>query len=490
MRIQLVVGVVGHLLRLFSLAFLAPVAMAALDQDWAGAAFFAVAMGLALAAGVAMASCFYKVKMFRRSEALAVVAGTWLVNGVFAAIPYVFHGLSPIDALFESISGFTTTGATILRDFSNYGRAFFLWRAMTQWFGGLGVIALFVVVLPRLGIAGRQLFFAEASDAASEPISPQARQTARHLWTLYVFLTLVLASALIWSGLTPYQALVHAFTTMAAGGFSPHPESFGGYQNPTAEWVVVVFMLLAGTSFTLLWRGFTGRPLALVRDGEFRFYLGTTLLATFALALILSNGQPDEVSIRQSAFQALSLQTGTGYASTDYNLWDDNSKAILVVVMLVGGCAGSAAGGAKVIRLVLVLKFLWSEITQVLHPRAVLPIRYGSRIIPREILGAVFTLWVLYLAGYLIVGILLVLLGADLVTGFSASLACLGNIGPGFNLVGPMANYADFPVVSKLILTLAMWIGRLEIVTVLALLHPHVWRNLQLKHDEQKRAYA
>ncbi len=491
MRILLVLGVIGHLLRLFSLAFLAPILLAVLDTDYEEAGHFAIALVASLLCGQVFVLGHRKVQVFRRSEAMGVVAGTWLVIGHFGALPYIFAGLSPVDALFESISGFTTTGATILQggflDDTTGGpvftRAFFLWRAMTQWFGGLGVIALFVVVLPRLGIAGRQLFFAEASDAAGEPIAPQIRETARRLWVLYTLLTGIEAIALMFAGLSPYDAVVHSFTTLAAGGFSPHSQSFGGYGNPTAEWIVVGFMVLAGTSFTLQWKGFTGRPRAFFRDGEFLFYAGSVLVGTLALAFLLAGvrgGVLGEAELREGAFQAASLLSSTGYASTDYNLWQDEARGVLIALMLIGGCAGSAAGGAKVIRLVLVLKFLWSEITRVLHPRAVLPVRYGRRVIPPEILHAVFTLWVLYLAGYLIVGLLLVLLGADLVTGFSAALACLGNIGPGFGGVGPMGNFAHFPVISKMILTLAMWVGRLEIVAVLALLHPHVWRNLQL----------
>ena len=492
MRVLLVSGVIGQLLRMFSVVFVAPIGLALWDREFRHAGYFAIGMATTLVGGLGLGSTYQRVQTLRRSEALAVVAGAWLVVGHFAATPYLFFGIPPVDALFESISGFTTTGATILRESSvdRYGRAFFLWRAMTQWFGGLGVIALFVLILPRLGIAGRQLFFAEASDAASESISPQVKQTARRLWILYSLLTVLLMVALMVCGLTPYDSLVHALTTLAAGGFSPHSESFGGYHNPAVEWIVTIFMFLAGTSFSLLWRGFTGRPGAFFRDGEFMLYLGTTLIATVGLAFVVGGGVPTMDTLRQGAFQASSLISSTGFASVDYNLWGDDAKAILVAVMLVGGCAGSAAGGAKVIRLVLVLKFLWSEITQVLHPRAVLPIRYGRRIIPPEILRTVFTLWVRYLTGYLIVGLLLVLLGSDYITGFSAALACLGNVGPGFAQVGPMGHYADLPILSKLVLTFAMWIGRLEIVAVLALLHPHVWRNLQLKRTGSRLSYA
>ncbi len=481
MRLLLVFGVVGQLLRVFSAAFVPPLLLALVDREWSVAGHFAAALGASLTAGTLARRGLPRAPVFQRSEALAVVAFSWLFMGLFAAIPYLFAGLSPVDALFESISGLTTTGATVLTDFSLYGRAFFLWRAMTQWFGGLGVIALFVVVLPRLGIAGRQLFFAEASGAPSEAVSPQVRHSAKRLWILYTVLTTVLASLLMAAGMGGYEAVLHSLTTLAAGGFSPHPESVAGYHNARAEWILVVFMTLAGTSFTLQYKVFTGRVLGFFRDAEFLFYVGIMAACGLATAWILAGGIPSLEQLRLAAFQAASLMSSTGYASVDYERWPDPARALLVVVMVIGGCAGSAAGGPKSVRMLLVFKNVLREMTRVLHPRAVLPIRYMRRPIPDEIMRAVFMLVGLFMLGYFVVGTLLVVLGADMVTGFTAALACLGNIGPAFGPAGPMGTYAGFPVPSKLLLTAAMWVGRLEIVTVLALLHRDVLRNLRLK---------
>jgi trk system potassium uptake protein TrkH len=482
-RLPLVFGVVGQLLRVFSVAFLPPLLLALYDREWWVAVHFAVALVSCLLAGRFASRGLPGAPIFHRSEALAVVSLTWLSVGVFAAVPYLLSGYSPVDAMFESISGLTTTGATILTDFSAHGRAFYLWRAMTQWFGGLGVIALFVVVLPRLGIAGRQLFFAEASGAPSEAVSPQVRHSARRLWILYTVLTVVLVAALMGSGMTLYEGILHALTTMSAGGFSPHPGSIAGYRNPVAEWILVVFMMLAGTSFTLQYKVFTGRVFGFFRDGEFLFYFGFMICGALAVAFILSGGLPTVEEIRVGAFQAASLISSTGYASADFQQWPDAARAILVVVMLVGGCAGSAAGGPKSVRLLLVFKHASREITRVLHPRAVMPLRYSRRPIPDEIMRAVFMLVALFMVGYFAIGTLLVVLGADLVTGYSAALACLGNIGPAFGPAGPMGSYADFPLLSKILLIAAMWIGRLEIVTVLALLHRDVWRNIRFSSE-------
>ncbi len=490
MRLALVLGLVGRLLRAFSPAFLPPAVLALVDGANRMALEFLAAGLAAFAFGTLMGRRRIKAVSFRRSEALAVVACTWLVVASFAAIPYAFVGLSPVDALFESMSGFTTTGATIFTE-QHWGldRALFLWRAMTQWFGGVGVIALFIVVLPHLGVGGRQLFFAEASSAPSESIAPKIQGVATRIWILYVFLTVLQASLLyLMAGMPFFDSACHALTTMPAGGFSPNSASIAGYADAAAfpgydpavgEWIITVFMLLSGMSFPLLWLGFTGRPWKVLQDGEVRFYLIATALGAAGVALTLAQGMPQMAGVRTALFQCASLISSTGYASTDYNLWADGARAMLVFVMLVGGCAGSAAGGAKSIRHLVSLKFLYREITRVLHPRAVIPVRHKGAVIPETILRAVLTVVALYLVGYLVFGTLLVLLGADLVTGFSAALACLGNIGPGFGPTGPMGTFGGFDSASKLILVVAMWCGRLEVVTVLALLHPDVLRKLR-----------
>ena len=501
MRLALVFGVIGHLLRRFSFAFLVPFVMASWDlvsqhdpstdevtfgvTTWLSPVSF-VAAGLATAlVGAVMGRWFRAGPVFRRSEALAVVAGAWIGVAGCGAIPYLFAGLTPVNAFFESLSGFTTTGATILTDFSAYDRAFYLWRAMTQWFGGLGVIALFIVVLPRLGIAGRQIFFAEASAAAGEAVSPQVRESSRRLWILYVCLTGLQTIVLMFTGFGFYDAVVHSFTTLSAGGFSPHPQSIQGYLNPAAEWVFIVFMVLSGTSFTLQYRAFTGRPLSFFRDREFMTYFGVMLMFSLLAGALLVGGLPTLDTLRTGTFQIASLMSSTGYASADFEQWSDALKTVLVLAMVVGGCAGSACGGPKVIRYILSAQWLGRELTQVLHPRAVIPIRYGRITIPMNVMRAVTTLVFLFIIGYAAVGATLVIVepNLDMVTGFSAALACLANIGPAFGFAGPMGSYDGFSDAGKLLLALSMWLGRLEIVTVIALFHPHVWRNYRWRGD-------
>jgi len=351
------------------------------------------------------------------------------------------------------------------------------------------VIALFVVVLPRLGIAGRQIFFAEGSSAPGEAVSPSVRQSSRKLWILYVGLTALLAILLMTAGFSLYEGIVHALTTLAAGGFSPNGSSIMGYANPVAEWVFVPFMFLAGASYPLLYVALTRRPLALVKDAEFRQYFLMALGFIAVIAALLAGGMPGESDWRQAAFQVTSLISSAGFASVDYEAdLSAGIKALLIAIMILGGCAGSAAGGAKQVRFLLVFRFLHRELKRVLHPRAVLPLRHGGEAVPDRVMWSVFTLVLLYLMGYVVVAIPIVLLlpteaGSEitaehLTTGFSASVACLSNVGPAFGFAGPMGSFAGFSSASKLILTAAMLIGRLEIVTVLALFHPDVWRHV------------
>jgi trk system potassium uptake protein len=480
MRLPVVLRLAGTLLRLFSLMFAAPAVVAWLYGERADAVVFLLT-GLG-SAGVAQAlvSAGRAADDLRRVEALAVVAGTWILVAHAAAVPYLFAGLPFVDAFFESMSGLTTTGATILRDFSAYGRGLFFWRSMTQWLGGLGVIALFIAVLPRLSIAGRQLFFAEATGPTDEKLTPQIRKTAAALWSVYAGLTVLLVVALLGAGMDLYDSLCHAFTTLSAGGFSPHPQSIAGYANPAVEWVIIVFMFLAGANFALYYRALRGERTVLPRDEEFRAYAGIVLVATALIALLLVAADAGLVDrIRVSLFQVLTILTTTGYASVDFELWNDQAKIVLFVLMFIGGCAGSAAGGPKVVRQVLIARYTRLELRRTLHPRGVLPVKLGGRVVPDDVMRAVLVFFLFYLLVFAVTSVVVVALGADLVTGITASIASVGNIGPGFGAVGPMGNYADLHPASKITLTLAMWVGRLEVVTVLALLRPEVWRMVR-----------
>jgi trk system potassium uptake protein TrkH len=485
MRLAIIIPLVGTLVRLFGVMLIAPLAVAAYYLEWHDTAGFAVAGVATVSIGHAMRHVGGRraeenVERLRRAEGLAIVAATWLLIAHLAAIPYAWAGVGLVDALFESMSGLTTTGATTFADFSSFGRGVFFWRSMTQWLGGMGVIALFVAVLPRLAIGGRQLFFAEAPGPTDEKLTPQIRKTAALLWRVYAGLTLAEMLALVLAGMSWFDATCHAMTTLAAGGFSPHPLSIAGYDSPAIEWIVTFFMFLAGANFALQYRVARGHTGALWYDEEFRAYTGLIVVAAALVAWFLATGgmNPGE-SVRHALFQVVSILTTTGYASADFQLWGDQAKIILLLLMFVGGSAGSAAGGPKVVRHLLMARFTIRELRRTLHPRAILPVKLGGRVVPDDVMRDVVVFMLLYLLMFAAGALVVVALGADLVTGITATMATLGNVGPGLNMVGPMAHYGDLHPISKIVLTLEMWIGRLEVLTVLVLFRWESWRQVR-----------
>jgi trk system potassium uptake protein TrkH len=482
MRLKIVVHVTGTLVRLFSPALLAPLAVALLYSEWRDAAGFLGAFATTALLGEGMrwvaADAAGGLDRLRRVEGLAIVSATWMVLAHLAAIPFMVAGLGFIDALFESMSGLTTTGATVFTDYTRYGRGIFFWRAMTQWLGGVGVIALFIAVLPRLAIAGRELFFAEAAGPSDDKLTPQLRHTAIALWRIYIVLTAAQVVALVLAGMSLFDAVCHAFTTLSAGGFSPHPQSIAGYQSAAIDWIIIVFMFIAGANFGLQYRAVRGGRSALVQDEELRAYAAVVAVASLGLAFVLLTGGMAALdAVRHSTFQVLSILTTTGFASADFELWSDQAKMVLFMLMFIGGCAGSAAGGPKVVRHILMARFTLRELQRTLHPRAILPVKLGGRVVPEHILRDVQVFMLFYLLTFAVGAAIVVGLGADLLTGITASIACLGNIGPGFGAIGPMASFADLHPISKIVLTLEMWIGRLEVLTVLVLFRFEAWRT-------------
>ena len=510
MRISLVAHTIGLVLRYFALIMVAPLTVDLIYSEYHMIPGYVIAGVSAIIVGEIMRRMHPKGVQLRRVEGLAVVALVWLVVACFGSIPYLWTGLSLIDSLFESMSGFTTTGATIFTDFTLYSHGLFFWRGMTQWLGGMGVLALFIAILPALAVAGRQLFFAEAPGPSEERLTPRIRNTAIALWTLYAGLTVAEVIALKISGLPLYDAICNSFTTMAAGGFSPNPYSIGGYNNAAAEWIIIFFMFLAGANYSLQYLAIRGRHNKLFRDEEFRVYFivvaGFSALMLVALYSFSQNLTAEYLNsdtttqplataapvdlIRYSFFQVLTIVTTTGYATDDFNLWSDNARMLMLVLMFVGGCAGSAAGGPKIVRLWLLLKQAFLELLRALHPRVVKPLRLGNRIVPPEIMRSITTFLFLYMMVFLASVIILTQLGCDMMSGITASIATLGNIGPGFGTIAPMGNYAHLPVLAKVVLFLNMWIGRLEVMTVLVLMQPAVWKNAQLRGRNNRKLTA
>ena len=463
----------GFLLLLFALgAFF-------LGEDARG---FAVAALLGVGLGRLLQGLGHPEAQPRRAEVFASVALLWFLVPALGAVPYwLSGGMGYLDALFEAMSGFTTTGATVLSDFGQFGQSLFLWRSLTQWMGGIGIVVLFLVVFPQLQVAGRQAFFAESTGVEKEKLTPKLRETARAVLRVYVLLTLLAFVAYLVAGIPPFEALANALTTAPAGGFSPNPNSFAAYA-PLAQWAGTFFMFWAGVSFLLQYRFlFRRETRPLIQDAEFRAYTGIVLLAGLALAFYLYTHHLYglEASLRHAFFQVVSILTTTGFASVDFAKWVVPAQAILVLLMFIGGSAGSGAGGIKVVRWLLLFGFLRREITRTLHPKAVLPLRLGGRVVGEEALRQVSVFVFLYTLLFGFATLVLALLQKDFVVAFTASAQAIGNIGPGLGEVGPMGSYAGLHPVSKAVLILEMWAGRIEILPVFLLFSPELWRRLR-----------
>ena len=413
---------------------------------------------------------------FGRREAFVLVTLAWVMASVAGAIPFVLYNGAGFwaDALFESASGFTTTGASILTDIEIQPAGLLLWRSLTHWIGGMGIIVLGIAVLPKLAVGGMELLGAEAPGPITEKMTPRIAQTAKLLWVSYTAFTLLEVAALMVLGVGLLDAVNHSMATMATGGFSTLNRSVGGFDSWAIEVVVLVFMVIAGANFALHYQLLRGKPKVLLRDPEFRLYIGILGVATFVMAvdLLLHRWTLDVfAAIRHAAFQAATIVTTTGFATVDFDTWPNFSKAVLFLLMFVGGCAGSTGGSVKVVRMMIVLKKMGADLRRMVQPHAVLPVRVGSRAIPDEIVGSVTTFFLLYLTLFAVGGLILALLtGLDLVSAFSASAACLGNVGPGFGRVGATMNYAFLPASAKIVLFVLMIVGRLELYTVLVIL--------------------
>ncbi|WP_298684920.1 TrkH family potassium uptake protein [uncultured Methanomethylovorans sp.] len=416
---------------------------------------------------------------WKHREAFATVAFGWLTVTVFGTIPFIISGISPINALFESMAGFTATGATILDDIGSHSKSILFWRSMIQWIGGMGIIVLFIAILPKLSIAGRQLFRAEVPGLKEEKIKPRIRETAKILWMVYLLISSLQTAMLYLAGMSIYDAIVHTFTTIGSAGFSPYGESIVAFNSPLIEAIITLFMFIAGVNFVLLYRTVYIDHTSIFRDEEFKFYTAIILTATAVLILTLRYGIAADpfTCLRYALFQVVSIITTTGFASVDFNLWPDSSRIVLVFMMFIGGCAGSTSGGPTVARVLLLLKYANSELFRFIHPRAVKPIKCNGKVVPKDLIHQVISFMVIYFLIFVTSTFLISLMNVDIITAFTASIATLGNVGPGLNLVGPMSSYNCMPPLAKLIMIANMWIGRLEVFTVMVLFTPEFWKK-------------
>jgi len=532
MRLGLAANILGLFLVFAGVSMLLPVAVALIyaEEDiWAHITSAGICLLLGGAIYIATRTERNRSELGHK-EALAVVTLGWIVFCLAGAMPYFFYanlphflfssapmkaalvagmnvqsmeGLVPdctavsgigsefcsfTGCLFESVSGFTTTGATIIEKglwtdpFSRAGglpHGLLMWRSLTQWMGGMGIIVLGVAVLPLLGVGGMQMFKAEVPGPTAGKLQPRIRDTAKTLWLVYLLITCLEAVLLVLAGQGPYLGVSHAFTTMATGGFSPLAYSIEGMKSPFVHWVITVFMFLAGVNFALHFQMLKGKPKSWIMDPEFRFYTAVFAGAALVISvfLLINTTQSPSDAVLAGFFQSASILTTTGYSNQDFVLWPLQAQFMLFILFFLGGCSGSTGGGPKCVRIFLLLKQAYREVYQLIHPHAVSQVRLGRKVVPENVMQGVGGFIILYLVCYAICALVLSLAGVDFKTSMTAVGACLGNIGPGLGRVGPMANYAFFSDWIKWLLSFCMLLGRLELFTVFVLLVPEFWKK-------------
>ncbi len=475
--------IIGAVVAASGLAMLPAALTAMLYREWGDALGILGAAAITMAAGLAGWRAWGRAGELTTREGFAAVGLAWFVMALFGTLPYLLTGAitSPTDAFFETAAGFTTTGSSVVPDPSLLSHGVLIWRASTQWLGGMGVIVLSVAVLPLLGVGGAQLARAESPGPQLDRLTPRFRETAKRLWLVYVGFTAAEVLLLALGEMSLFQAVAHAFTTMSTGGFGTEATSLGGF-SPYTQWVVIFFMLAAGASFALHFRGLR-RPLEYTRHAEFRLYVVLWLLAVGVVAGgIWASAGPESV-VRDAAFTATSIITTTGYVTADFGSWSSALQIFVVGLMFLGGMAGSTAGSVKTFRLGVLAKSAATDLRRLVHPRGVFVTRFGADPVPDPIVRAVQSFFLFYMflfmTGTFLMGVIESRLeaGLDLVTSASAVASALGNIGPGLGAVGPTANFAAVPLPGKWLLASLMIVGRLEVFPVLLLFTRGLWKR-------------
>jgi trk system potassium uptake protein len=418
----------------------------------------------------------------RKKDGYLIVTLGWLSMSFFGSLPYLLSGTIPdiTNAFFETLSGFSTTGASVITDIESVHKGILFWRSLTQWIGGMGIIVLTVAILPLLGIGGMQLFVAEAPGISPDKLQPRIKETAKRLWIIYIGLTIT-ELVLLWvGGMTFFDAINHSLTTMATGGFSTKNASIAYFTSPFLQYVIIFFMFLAGTNFTMTYMGLHGKFLTVLKNEEFRFYLIFCVATSLLIGgIIFSIGHDTfEKSIRDALFQVVSIVTTTGYVTHDYTAWTPFLTLLFFLLMFAGGSAGSTAGGVKLVRHILLIKNSVIELKRQLHPSAIIPVRFNGKAVSREITFNVLAFIMIYILIFCIGSVVVSSFGIDFNTALGAVATTLGNIGPGIGQVGPVDNFAHLPGGVKWILSFMMLLGRLELFTVMILFTPYFWRKV------------
>jgi len=483
MRLTYLAYTFSLVMKYFSIVLFFPVIVALWYREYASihpfliAILMAVLMAFVIKRSVSGAKNIKSVNDIKKSEGLTVVTFSWIFAGLFASIPYMFMGITPINALFEGFSGITATGATAFTTF-DYPHSLLFWRSLTQWLGGMGIIVLFIAVLPQLAIAGRQLFFAEAPGPTEEKFTPRIKSTAAALWKIYAGLTLLCFIFITNMGMGLFEGLCTSFSAMSGGGFSPNSNSLIG-QSHSILWVITFFMFFAGVSFNLQHKAWVKfNPFVLFKNEEFRTYFTVVVVIALLLAFSLFANMHYTFfdSLVHAFFNVTSLVSSTGFCSVDFAKWDYTSKILLFAIMLFGSCAASAGGGLKVARWLLIFKIMKLEMMKILHPKAVYNIKIGNYTVPKEILYQTLMFVSFYFAFIVLSAFLVAIIEKDTVIAVVGSVASVGNIGPGLGqVIGPMGSFADLSCWTKVIFIIDMLAGRLELIPFLVLFQKDLW---------------
>ncbi len=481
MNIKIIIRVSGLLMFVEGVAMLLALLVSFLynEPDKAG---IAISAAINIATGALIISLTRKVsKDIGKREGFIIVSLVWILFAFLGSLPYIFTGAIPnlTDAFFETMSGFTTTGASVLNNIESLPHGILFWRALTHWLGGMGIIVLSLAILPVFGIGGMQLYIAEVPGPTPDKISPRIRQTAAAMWLVYVLLTFI-QTLLLWIGKMPlFDAICHAFATMATGGFSTKQASIAFWPSPYIQYVIILFMFLAGTNFTLTYFVLRGKFKPLLKDEEFKYYSIFVLFFTLLIFAGLIKWVPGgvEESFRNALFWVVSIITTTGFSTVDYLLWPPVLIIILFAVFFIGGSAGSTGGGLKVMRIVMLFKNGYYELKRMVHPNAVIPLKFNKHVVDSRIMNNVLAFAVLYMIIFGLSTVILMVVEPDLETAMGAVASSLGNIGPGLGKVGPMLNYSEIHPFGKWFLSFLMLLGRLELFTILVIFSPAFWKE-------------
>ncbi len=482
MNIVFVFNLVGVVLLISSVFMLIPVAFSLVYRG-PGLEVLTTSFFITLSSGIILyfLTRSRKAVELKHRDGFAVVTLSWLAISFFGSLPYILSGTCPslADAYFEAMAGFTTTGASVLGNLESLPEGILLWRSLTQWMGGMGIIVFSIAILPLLGTGGTQLFKAEAPDIGVEKLKPRMLDTAKSLWYIYAGLTALLAVILTVCGMDLFDAVCHAFTTMATGGFSTKTASIAHFKNPAIEIVITVFMLLAGINFALHFYALRGKFSRFTKSSEFKFYCTVVVssITVISLSLTVSGYSSVFDALRDASFQIVSIMTTTGFATADYELWPFFAQMILMTLMFFGGMIGSTGGGMKQVRVLLMLKQAYRELYQLIHPHAFTALKLDGKNLHKETLGAIWGFLFLFILIAVTATILMTGLGLDIITSSTAVISAMSNVGPALGDVGPTDNYSSIPTAGKWILIVCMLMGRLEIYTVVVLFVPHFWKK-------------